>query len=765
MVIVWSQVESAVYRTSLLLAFLLLSAAASAQVKLDLASATVQVDPHTGKADGVVKITLGNDPAIVTLRASTLALGDGYAFVRFTDNHADNIDIDPKATKCRPGVPCPIPFTVADAWKSGLYQGTITASTESAPLTSIALSAVRTAPSFQPVLTSDALHGGRLVVDATSQRTFLLTVQNPQGAHPGEFALTDTADASLHCDPTGPLAFSPAKFHLEPGASQAGTAAILDCVPAGEHFLVLHIGGSDDGGGMDTVVDVTVHAPGRIWKLLGFVILGSIVSVLLNNIFPVSRARTAMRANLRQAIGILQNPGQAGAALVDGLTAEARRIELSLKQIHFFSSTKANDIQAAQANVTLLMNAADLARRIGQTRSANGSATLPISTHAVIREKLRDAEDALRDGDSQTAQDRLTEAQAKLTEARKDVQQTALTTLLGTQLKKMLTERGKIEPPPAQQPPAKETEARAVTQKAGQQAGAAAGSLVQKPWRIKPIYDLVAQLAVDLLELGSLDARDKLDVERDLYIADVWTEYVEPRLHADPDRYGELAASLLDSLFRNPKSEQVQTLLDLLRSETTPHEIALSLARNEGWVDSDLRKRALEMVDIAFSFTHPALQAVPAAKRLLIYDWDTGDETSPPPSVDRFNHYFRSPRRPWELWKPAERDYVVTLAVRVPFSSHTEAFPFGTVITARTPVADWWRVEPMEIASFIISAAIAAATAFGTQYASGVPDELTWAAYSSAFMLGFGLDQLRDTISPVAATMHPATPPAGPAKP
>jgi hypothetical protein len=161
------------------------------------------------------------------------------------------------------------------------------------------------------------------------------------------------------------------------------------------------------------------------------------------------------------------------------------------------------------------------------------------------------------------------------------------------------------------------------------------------------------------------------------------------------------------------------------------------------------------------------LQAVPAAKRLLIYDWDTGDNTTPPPSVDRFSHYFRIPRRGWRFWKPTERSYDVTLAVRVPFTEVTTTFPFGNVITPRIAAADWWRAEPMEIASFFISVAIAVATAFSTQYASGVPNEITWSACLTAFMLGFGLDQLRDTISPAstslpAANPRPAAAPAAP---
>jgi hypothetical protein len=734
------------YRRLVLVLLLLLPAAANAQVKLDLGAATLQVDPREGKADGVVKITWGDgDPAIISLRASPVAQGDNYGFVRFNASHSDTIDVDPKALNCPPKGPCQIPFTVEQVWKTGLYQGTITAVSPSATLASIPLGVLRTVPSFQPALTSDALHGGRLVVDATSQADFLLTVQNPAGARPGEFVLSGVGGAELHCDSRGPLTFSPARFHLEPEASQTVIAAVQPCVPAGEHFLILHIGGGTDlTAGTDMIVAVTRYPPGRTWTVLLYVIFGSIVSVMLNNIFPVSRARTALRGSLRQVTATLRECGQAGPALVDGLAAETRRIELSLKQVHFFSASKLAEIQAAQTSVATLTTAAGLARRISMIRSAADSATLPIVTHAAIRQKLRDAEDALRSGDAQATGDRLAEAQSKLTEAQNDVQQAALAAMLGKQLGKMMTERGRIVPAPP--PPG--TDAAAHED----------GHLVQDPSRNPRIRALVAQLAVDMPGLAALSPSEVLDVERDLYIADIWTEYVEPKLRDDPERFTELADSLLDSLSRNPKSDQVQTLLDLLRSETTPREIALSLSRGEGWVECDLHPRALQSVDIAFTFTHPALQAVPAAKRLLIYDWDTGDNTTPPPSVDRFSHYFRvARRRGRRFWRRAERSYDVTLAVRVPFTADTDTFPFGTVITPRAGASDWWRAEPMEIASFFISVAIAVATAFSTQYASGVPNEITWSACLTAFMLGFGLDQLRDTISPASAASSPAS--------
>ena len=244
---------------------------------------------------------------------------------------------------------------------------------------------------------------------------------------------------------------------------------------------------------------------------------------------------------------------------------------------------------------------------------------------------------------------------------------------------------------------------------------------------------------------------------------DIWTKCAEPRLLADPTRFQELADTLLDALLRNAKSEQVQILLDLMRSETTPQEIAASLARGEAWVECDPRPRALQSVDIEFALTHPALQSAPAARRLLIFDWNTGDETSPPPNVHRFSHYFRAPATKWWAKIPPPASYDVTVAVRVPFSNRTEAFGFATVATPRTDAINARRWEPMELASFGITTAIAVVTAFGTQYASSLPDEIRLASLPvSLHASPSGLTNFTpSTISPASAPIAPAPQPSG----
>jgi hypothetical protein len=50
----------------------------------------------------------------------------------------------------------------------------------------------------------------------------------------------------------------------------------------------------------------------------------------------------------------------------------------------------------------------------------------------------------------------------------------------------------------------------------------------------------------------------------------------------------------------------------------------------------------------------------------------------------------------------------------------------------------------MQIATFIISTGIAVLAAFGTQYGGGLPSSIDWSVSVSAFLFGFGIDQIRD---------------------
>jgi hypothetical protein len=740
--------------------------------------ATLAIQAPKGDANGLLHVTLnGAQLDNVTLRASPLMVGDAYAFVRFPASGSDLIRLDDKKLQCQANKDCMVPYEVYGAWAAGVYQGAVDAYTPQGKIGATPISAVRPVAAFRPVITSDAMHDGRIVFDATSSNRFLLSVQNPAGSPPHKILLSgepaDPACLTPGGGPGAPISFAPPEFHLEPGAAQTVIATVAPCLTAGIRLAVLRtVNGDEPGAWTETVVSLSRHAPAttRQLSLLAFVILGSVVSVLLNNIFPVNRTKNGLRNDLRRADEVLRECANAGPALIDSFAAEARRLRLSLQGIHFYDATKLAVTQEAQQGVAALATAATLTRRISLMRSKVDGATMSIAAHTMIRGKIRDAEEALLAGDATAANDRLTEAQANLTEAIADAAQSILRKSLTTNLPKLMRERGVLVDHPKVQ--AARPDATAAPE--GGPAPAAAAQLLDQPEGRHPrIKAFVEQLWQDNQDLETLTAQEMLDIERDFYVADVWTEYVEPRLKTFEDprlaarrpALVKLAESLLDCLLHNPKSDYVQVLLDLLCSDITPDEIAAALTRGEARIDCDPRPKYLESVNIAFVFTNPLLNDVPAAKRLLNFFWSINDDTGPPPDMDHFRHYFRQPILAWSMpWRtsPSAKTFTIAVNVRVPFADDTAFTLPSQAVTPRRTTGAWWKFEPMEWASFSVTTAIAIVTAFGAHYASSLPDVITWSDWLSSFMFGFGLDQLRDTVVPATAAQPTALPATGP---
>lgn len=764
---------------------------------------TLAIPAPKGDVNGFLRVMVnGVELGNVTLRASPLTVGDAYAFVQFPDTGSDLIRLNDKKLQCETGKDCVVPYKVYDAWATGTYQGTIDAYTLQDKIGTTPISAVRAVAAFRPIITSDAMHDGRIAFDATNDNSFLLSVQNPAGSPPHKILLSGEPVEPICPMPGGgpgaPISFAPTEFQLEPGATQTVIATVAACLTAGTHLLILKTANGDEPGSWtETVISVSKYAPAaaRQLSLFAFVIFGAITSVLLNNIFPINRAKNGLRNDLQRVDEVLRQSANAGPGLIDGLSAEAMRLRLSLRRIHAYDATKQAALQEAQRSVAMLVAAATQTQRISQIRSKVDGATLSIATHAVIRSKLLDAEEALLTGNSSAATDRLNEAQAKLSEAIGDLTQSALRAQLTTELPELLRERGS---PLGTQGKGTQTE---VPPALGNKTAAAMASVLEQPDGRHPrIKAVIEQLQQDNRDLQKLSSQELLDIERDFYVADVWTRSVEPKLEAfkDPSLDARrpalvnLSDALLDCILRNPKSDHVQLLLDLMRSDLTPDEVAGALARGEARIDCDPRPKYLESVNIAFVFTNPFLNDVPAARRLLTYSWSISDNTAPPADVDRFRHYFRQPMLGWRFLqrrpspasgRPASPGvqratpkgaeiHTIAVSVGIPFAIDKEAYalPARELTLRRTPGV-WWKVEPTELASFAVTTAIAVVTAFGAHYASSLPNVITWSDWLSSFMLGFGLDQLRDTVTtqtvvaPAGPAVQPAMSPAAPTAP
>jgi hypothetical protein len=743
-----------------LLAVPALATAQEPKIPLAADPVTVPFPASAQRAEGRLIVSLaGMVPARVTLRASPLRLGDAVGFLRFPDNAGkDWLPLD----RCPATGPCVVPFEVDRLWPAGTYKATVSASGPQDQSAAADIAVVRLAPLPDPVITGAAVHEGRLDVSAAgaTPSTIALTVQNPAGAPPRSFELSVVPAAAGSGCAGGGIAATPASFRLAPGASQPISLSVGGCASLDSYAAVLLARDADDPASQATTLISVTGYSSMSWRqeeLLFWVILGSLLSLLLNNVFPATRAKQALRTTLRQLQAALRDSGNAGAGLLDALAVEATRLKLSVRQISFWDPSKHAALLEAQTASASLATAVTLARRINLLRTSADGAAVSIAVHVLVRARLRDAEEALQAGDAQSAALRLNEAQDALAAARNDLAQKALRDSLIGGISKLMHERGiKRAPAPA--------------------AGGAVPALEQPADRHPIIAELVEQLELDVGGYDQLDGDDLLDAERDFYVADVWTEYVEPRLREqglmathgaappppDPQvqqAWAEFSAAFLDCLRKSPNADCTQTLLHLIRRNTTPQEIAAALGRGEARIDCDPQPKFLEPVDIALVLTNPALGSVAAARRLASYAWTIGDGSSPPPDVDRCHHYFRPSLPGWvdRILRKPPLAYPVVVEVRVPFSG-AKPVKFGVTVRPR-PMPRVWTTMPMDLLSFTVTAAIAVVTAFGAKYATGVPNVIDWPDCLTAFMLGFGLDQLRDTVS-TPPTPGSAPPPA-----
>jgi len=733
-------------------------------------SLTLSPDPSTLRIDARGDSNTGslqvspNGVALdeVTLRASPLALGESFAFVGFPDNDGkDFIRLDRPSLKCVPNPQCRISYEVYGAWGNGTYRGTIDAYNSNEKIASAPITAVRPVGAFRPIVTGDAMHDNRITFDATSANSFLLAVQNPAGSPPYKFLLTDQPDDLATCaepaksSSAAAISFSPRLFQLEPGSTQSVIATVAGSLASGTHPSVLRITDCNDHDPVvwaETPIWLTKYtsAANREWWLLVFVVIGSLVSVLINNIFPVSRIKNGLRGDLRHVDEILRDDcPNASPALVNVLRAESKRLKLSLRQIYFWSPTKLTATPEAQKAVAALADCAAATRRISRLRSQARGATVSIRTHAQIREKLREAEEELLDGDVDAATAKANESQTKLTEAMADIEQTALKSLLTEDVSKLLKERAADATAPGAQNRAADAAAPGAQDRAadaaapGAQDRATADLSHQLRGRIQAQID---RLNRDSAGVKDMSTEEIFDLERDYYFANIWIKDVEPKLAANCARFAGLANDILDALAHNPKSEYVQILIDLLRCDTTPDEIAAQLKENRAQVVCDPSPKYLESVDIAFTFADPLLSDVPAARRLLSYSWTINDGTTPPPNVDRYKHYFRASFL--KRIGNSKAVFDVGLCVKVPRAKEPGPYKVAAKrVTPRHAERGTWTSVPIELTSFAVVTAIAVVTAFGAHYSSSIPNVLGWSDLLTAFMLGFGLDQLRNTLS------------------
>ena len=265
--------------------------------------------------------------------------------------------------------------------------------------------------------------------------------------------------------------------------------------------------------------------------------------------------------------------------------------------------------------------------------------------------------------------------------------------------------------------------------------------------RPHPIAQRVAQLEVDRLLLGNMNIPELLAIERDFYIADMWTDVVEFAMKIAPDHFDPIIDPLRSQLEAAPASAPTQALIALLRSNLAPEDIDTALRAGEARIVADPFVRYLDLIDFDFEFTNPALNAVRAAAQFPDYQWEFDDRTTAPDEGSRCKHFFWLPGRRqrawWWLTRQSLRTHLVKIHVTVPFTS-SPTYTFKQVLTMRRPKARASSVGAMQIITFIVTTGMAILAAFGAEYGSVLPTSVDWGAAVTALLFGFGIDQIRD---------------------
>lgn len=746
-------------------------------VTLTPVQATLRVEPTETNPAGTLDVLFtGLNPRDITLRAGPLSFNEARGFVHFPDNDGrDTIRLDAETLGCRAGQHCLVNYTISDMGPPGLYQGTVEADGPGNVKLAIAtLAAVRLGWAFQPTFTSSALHDGRLSVDVQGRTpgSFLMMVQNPAGAALSHVELLACPTGVAPCNPDKlpsgekPAAtFLPSRFWLPPGTSQTVSVAVRPCPSGDSCSAVMFI--RDPARPeitLPTVISINQHRALR-WRqglLLVLTVIGALASLVLNNLFPTTRAKMAIRTSLERIRETLGSSPNAGPALLDALGAEATRLRLVVRNVSFTAADKEATLRDVHQAVAALATTAGLARQLSQLRTDADAALLPIGTVTSLYGKLGEAEEMLTALNTEAAKSRLIEAQADLTQARNDGEQAALRRSLNNDIQRLLKERGRLKEAPKPADPA---------------ATQPPPTLDQPVGRHPEIFRLIKQLFDDSGGYANLDTTDLLDAERRFYVADIWTEYMERKLaeyHGDPSDgedadawckrkrdWGAFAAAFLKVLRSSPGSEQTQAMIDLLRCDTTLQDVADAINSDGGMrIACDTMPKFLEAVDVSLEVQDPVLKDVPAVRRIMHYEWSFGDDTAPPPDTNRCRHYFTPRRRRFLPSQGQGQEYTVSVRASVPFTN-AQGIPAEKTLTLRMPKAAG-ELRWTNGVSFAVTAAIAVVTAFATKYGSAVPNVIGWSDWVTAFTLGFALDQLRDTVlAPHDSLSPPAAPVSG----
>jgi hypothetical protein len=727
---------------------------AAPKVTIEPEPVYLKFDAADAKATGKLEL-LATDISwsLLEIRAQPFMLGKNEGSIRFSRTSlADSISLGDPLLGCIDTKPCSVDLEAVGLKARGTYTGTLDVYSASAKLASVTVNAVVPDPVFDPLISGESLKNDVLTLDAEQEGATFLSVTSPGGSPLRTYQMKTTLmpatvgtwishlmDFFGGCQNTGQqqvatLSLEPATFSLEGGASQPVIIRAPECLKGGTYEGVLTISDANVESLSRSKALLVKKGASDAWRhfiLLFWVVIGAGLSVALNNAFPLSRARRERFAEIEAIDAKINGVTLVGAELRGSLRSEGRRLWLLLETLTFLNPQKNAILTEAASASSALAKLVDAASLINGLRAENLGARKPIRTQLAIEAQLRIAEQALIRADIAGGQGSLTAAR---TLSDGDLVLATLASALTNDVEKLLKERPNGgDPIPS----------------GGRDSTAREASRAKAVSRGRPaqIAHRVLQLEVDQSAFGSMNVDDLLAVERDFYIADVWTDVMEFALRADPSRFGPMAPRLLAQLEATPGASHTQLLIDLIKSNLAPADIEAALATNAAHIECNDFPRYLDLERFVFEYTDPALNNVPAARLLPSYRWQFDDRESRPDDGEQCMHFFLPPRGlariagALSLRGPVSREAQVTVSIPS-LSDKTYTFKKRFPMRAQRDHAS--ALTATQVMSFLITTATAVLAAYGTQYGGVTPADLGWSACISALVFGFGIDQVRD---------------------
>lgn len=701
---------------SLLFACVGLANAADPVLSIVSEPASVPAGYRDDKASGRVRVMTTAESGLpaIYLRAFPLKLGNETASITFPGNSGKSWIELPAGTEQK----LDVPFDVTGLEVSGTYEGQIEVMPQgkSSAAVSTKVVVVRADPGFALTVGGSAYKDGQIsftTADPKVPATF--TVQIPATGRKRELEVAPKAPFDKV------VAVSPdQRFTVSPGETK-----IIYLLPKSDMPLGISTGALTvrDANRNDLATEVFVSATRlgsvewRTFILFAFVFVGAVVSMLLNNIFPVSLANRRTRQALTNIETDIRSSGNVTPALQAALFADSARVRLLNGSFGWYTTTKGELMQQVATLVKALQDNVATANEISAQRLRSDSNSIPVRCSLQAEERLLEAERALVANKPDLAKKAVDEAKTLIDSG----SGTAVLNDLRTQLVKDIDAL----------------------------IAASATVLAARP---AAITSLVTKLTASKPNLAAMPAQQLLAAERDHYIAWTFVNDFEPNAAGNAD-LANSETDFLAALTNATTKTDTRLLIQLAQKGLAPQDVENALTQRPPRIDSDNEAIPYQMSNFRLVFGNPAL-AVDAVRRICDYKWDFGDNT-PSPNSDFCRHFYLSPPEPGDLMERAARrigrkfglgvrtghPYTVTVTVTTPVSTGP-GVAFTKAITVQRSRRRMGAIG-IEVATFFISFFIAVCAAYGTQYAT-LPTADTVSVFITAFLFGFGLDQIRD---------------------